>query len=1434
MADDPPPPGSGPAAASRTDHPPTLPAAPARRRRRRWLRATLLAVAALLLLTPVGLWWGLNHQPAALPWLLLRVPGLSLQGVQGTLGSGQLQVETLRWQQPTALPGQAGGGQLLIEGLTLQLAAPGWRPFPGAWLSLHLPLVTAQRVVWRSGPATEARLQAPADLRLPLTLQIDKLQIGQLLIDQQPAVSDLTAQLGLGLDHGALHRAQDLAFTWQQTRVSGAARIASTAPMAVAATLLARHGGNSPWAGQLRLAGPLQGLDADLGLAGRPAPAAQAATAPGAAAPSLSAHARLLPFERWPLGALTLATQSLDLAALVPGWPQTLLTGQAQVQSSGLDQAAHAHIALDNRLAGSWDSQRLPVARLVLSGQATPRQPDRLTIEHFELQLASAAGPAGLVSGQGLWRAGDLGLDMTIAGLLPARLHPQAAALLLGGPVHLQLSGLAAAPVPAGAASAPGASLLAQFSAKLSGRSLDGSGQPVTLSLAGSATPQHLQISDAHAQSGDASAQATLDAHREPAGWRLRAQAKLARFDPRPWWRGAEGSAWRRGPHRLAGTLDAQLLWRGLAAPPPAAADPGGLQRFDLWLAALDGDASAQLQDSLLAGVALSGSARLARTASGTDFQSQIELAGNRLSAQVQRGSAPAAERWQLQWQAPALAALAPLGRLAAELDPALAAYWPEAGAMSGDLQANGRWPAWRTRGELQALGLRAGTLGLQSAHLNWATGDSADAPLTLRLQASGLTDGDKRLDQLSANLSGSLHQHQLDILLDSPAQPPAWTENLLGPAGTGTRLQIGGQGQWLAVRPAASPADAIGRPPGVWRLQGLQVQGGARDKQGGSRPWLAAQGLGAELQLDAQGRPQSLQLAPGRLQLLDTALRWREAAWLAGAPGQPGRWDLAAELERFNVAALLARAQPNQGWGGDLSVGGRIDLHRSTNFDADLVLERLAGDLTLTDDLGATQALGVTDLRLALTAHDGLWQFAQGMAGRSLGEMAGAQVLRTGAGLTWPAADAPLQGVVEARVANLGIWGTWVPPGWRLTGQLRTSASFGGSRSAPEVRGEMVGSGLGLRNLLQGVSVSDGDLAITLSGDTARIERFRFKGGDGQLSLSGQATLGAKPAADVSVLADHFRVLGRIDRRLVASGQARLQLDAERLRLDGGFGIDEGLIDLSQGDAPQLDSDVQVRRSGQPKAGLAATGAATALPLPLRQPQVNLKITLGQQLRLRGHGVDTGLRGELAVTSPDGHLALHGSVRAEGGTVAAYGQKLEIERGAVTFNGALDNPVLDVLAIRPNLDVKVGVQVSGAAQKPRIRLVSAPELADYDKLSWLVLGRSPDGLGRTDTALLQRAALALLSGEGRSPGDALLEGIGLTDFSVRQSDGDSRETIVSLGKQLSRRWYLGYERSVNATTGTWQLIYRIAQRFTLRAQSGTDNALDVIWSWRW
>jgi len=209
----------------------------------------------------------------------------------------------------------------------------------------------------------------------------------------------------------------------------------------------------------------------------------------------------------------------------------------------------------------------------------------------------------------------------------------------------------------------------------------------------------------------------------------------------------------------------------------------------------------------------------------------------------------------------------------------------------------------------------------------------------------------------------------------------------------------------------------------------------------------------------------------------------------------------------------------------------------------------------------------------------------------------------------------------------------------------------------------------------------------------------------------------------------------------------------------------------------------------------------------------------------------------------------VRGNVRTAGGQYIAYGQKLDITRGEIFFTGPVSDPRLDILAVRPNLDVVVGVAITGTALAPHVRLMSEPEMSDSDKLSWLMLGRAPETVGGADTALLQQAAMALLAGEGEAPSDQVLKRLGLTDFTVGQkADADNvKQTVVSLGRQVSKRVYIGYEHSVNATAGNWQLIYRIAQRLTIRAQAGVDTAtttatsnstqsksLDAIYTWRW
>jgi translocation and assembly module TamB len=126
--------------------------------------------------------------------------------------------------------------------------------------------------------------------------------------------------------------------------------------------------------------------------------------------------------------------------------------------------------------------------------------------------------------------------------------------------------------------------------------------------------------------------------------------------------------------------------------------------------------------------------------------------------------------------------------------------------------------------------------------------------------------------------------------------------------------------------------------------------------------------------------------------------------------------------------------------------------------------------------------------------------------------------------------------------------------------------------------------------------------------------------------------------------------------------------------------------------------------------------------------------------------------------------------------------------------------------------------------------------MSDIDKLSWLLLGRASETAGRADTALLQRAALALLAGQrGSGGGEGVAKRLGLDALSFKRGEsGGLSEAVVSLGKQVSERVYVGYAQSLDATGGSWELVYKIARRLTVRVQTGENTALDLVWTWLW
>lgn len=1394
---------------------PSPAAAPARGRRWwPWWLALLLALPALLVAVVASAWQALHTEAGTRWWLeqaTLHLPGVSIEQPQGPLLGAASSFRLAR------LTVQSGRSTVRIEGLQAQgLQLLDWR-WSAPYVHLQAQRLEAQDLVVTTTPADAPTppATAPRNLVLPLTTAIAAVRVQRL---QLPGLAQPIEDLQARVEAGATHRVEALSLRWHGLRAEGAAQVEAAAPMTLKARLDARSDVAADparlpaWARELTLAlqagGPLAAFDAQAKLAMQ--------------AQRLEALARVTPFETLPVSQLDARFEQLDLARLlaplgISTAPTTELGGTAIVQLQP-GRPLRVELQARNGLPGRWDQLRAPVSTIDLLAQGRDA---RWLVERARLQLArDLRTPAGTLVASGRSEDGRSEATLQLDGVALQGLDQRAPPLRVGGPVTLKH-----------AADGDGWGRL-DFDARLDG-TLQGDPREraprplrdaVRLQASGQATPTSATLARVTASAGAARLDGRAQARRSGGFWSTTAKLELTGFDPALWLPGEPGAAWRRSRNALNGdlALDAQI--------PVGAADTAAL------LAGLRGKLSAELNDSALAGQPLA--LRLQADADGQGrigADGEARAADNRASLALQlraptRSPASTDERLQFKLDAPALAQLAPLAQALG--------LGSLAGRAQVDADADGSLGAWllgggargtlATRGSFKLEALQLGSSGVDLGSGQWnatlpgteaSSAGLARTSVTARAELNRLRLPGLLVPTATLQAQGTLAEHAAELRATLRQPQPAGAETAESePAPLALNARLAGS--WRA---------ADGKAPQSWRvaLPELALRPNAASKPGTTAPLplVIARDLGFELQ---QG-PQRLlfEARPGSADVLGAVLRWTRLRWERSADAEP-RLDLQAEVEPFLVAQLLQRLQPDFGWTGDLRLGAKASVRSDPAVSARIEIARSGGDLQVTE-FGNVQPLGLSEARLDLVADAGTWRMNQLIAGANLGRVVGAQTVRTAPQRLWPAPDAPIEGALRVQVEQLETWGAWVPAGWRLGGALDGTLRIAGRFGAPQWIGELQGRQLALRNALEGVALSDGQLDARFDGDTARLTTLRFKAGDGQIGASGDARLGEQPLVQLQFEADRATVLGRVDRRVVASGKVAVRLDPQTVKIDGDLRADEGLIDASRGDAPSLGDDVTVKRPGD---RAAATEAAARRPP--RGVELRVGVDLGSRFRLRGRGIDTRLQGQLRLTSPNGKLAAHGEVRTDRGTYEAYGQKLDIDRGVITFVGDIGNPRLDIEAVRANTDTRVGVIVGGSAQSPRVRLFSDPELPDTEKLALLVTGRSYDSLGGTETLLLQRAALALLAGDGSQSNFDVARALQLDELSVRQSDGSVRDTVVTLGKQLSDRVYVGYERGLNATAGNWQLIYRIAQRFTLRAQSGEDPAVDLIWIFRW
>ncbi|KAF7598362.1 MAG: hypothetical protein CGU29_13715 [Candidatus Dactylopiibacterium carminicum] len=527
--------------------------------------------------------------------------------------------------------------------------------------------------------------------------------------------------------------------------------------------------------------------------------------------------------------------------------------------------------------------------------------------------------------------------------------------------------------------------------------------------------------------------------------------------------------------------------------------------------------------------------------------------------------------------------------------------------------------------------------------------------------------------------------------------------------------------------------------------------------------------------------------------------------------------------LRELALADLLAPLKLDLPFTTDLRLDGDWNLDYDTQRDSllgHLQIQRRSGDLRLRSP---AQALGLETLAVQLDSTRTEARTRVRMAtsrGAHVDADATALIER---GLRQLDARTPLRWQLDANLPDLLFTRALLPPGISLDAALQAKLTGEGSLATPRIEGTASLGNIRIRYPQEGVAITGGELRLRLDENRLQVEQGKLQGQQGRILLSGGMAL-QDYRSDLELVFEQFEATRRADRQVQLSGNTRLQFDGTGLALTGTLKVDRARLEIPEASRPSLSDDVIVIRNDAPAGRLVSKSQAFRL---------DLRIELGERTYFKGAGLDARLGGALRVFSDPRGLRGEGSIQVEQGRFSAYATTLDIKRGILRFNGPIDNPSLDILAVRTFSEITVGVTVGGNVQRPLVSLYSDPDMQDSEKLAWLVLGHGLDGTGQQEFALMQLAASGLLAqGESVNLQASIAETLGIDSISLRAGDGEDLSTAVgSVGKRISARATLSYEQSMDGLNQAVKLIYQLTRRIRLEAQAGQRSSFDAIYT---
>ncbi|MDA1074075.1 MAG: translocation/assembly module TamB domain-containing protein [Proteobacteria bacterium] len=417
---------------------------------------------------------------------------------------------------------------------------------------------------------------------------------------------------------------------------------------------------------------------------------------------------------------------------------------------------------------------------------------------------------------------------------------------------------------------------------------------------------------------------------------------------------------------------------------------------------------------------------------------------------------------------------------------------------------------------------------------------------------------------------------------------------------------------------------------------------------------------------------------------------------------------------------------------------------------------------------------------------------------------------------------DAPIAGGFKLNVPDLGFVQSFTPQVGDLAGQISGDVVVGGTMKDPTIAGG-IALDLSRMDLVEPrVGLRDVNLFAALENNQVNLTGTAASPGGGSLTLAAQMTdIFSEQRRTTGTLTSHELKVEAPDLALVVTSDLKLSWIDSGPRLSGEISIPSANVELTELPAStvQRSPDVVVvgRQNTQRRSNLLA---------------LDVQLLLGSEVFFKGYGIQTKVTGDLRLRQPHGSRPeLQGQVRLREGKYGAFGQKLNIEYGALVFSGSPANPNVDARAVRrisnKTTDVTVGVRIQGPLRNMKTELFSEPTMAESQMLSYLVLGRPIEDATAQDIGQLSGVVLALGLTNAIGIITDIRETLGLQELSA--STEDNEITLVA-GKQINDRIFVRYVYQAYAQISSLVVRFDINDRLSVEATSSRSPGVDFIY----